>query len=67
MFSGSVARGSRQLLSQMNDHYRMAGNQNAGQNPAYDLLYCLYQPIVVPIRVNIKEIYLYAVIFDYRR
>ena len=26
MFSGSVARGSRQLLSQMNDHHRTEGN-----------------------------------------
>ncbi|OGP87991.1 MAG: hypothetical protein A2031_07075 [Deltaproteobacteria bacterium RBG_19FT_COMBO_43_11] len=41
MFSGSVARGGRQLLSQMNDHHRVVGNQNAVQNSAYDLLSCL--------------------------
>jgi len=42
MFSGSVARGCRQLLSQMNDHHRVAGNRNAGQNSAYDLLQRLF-------------------------
>jgi hypothetical protein len=41
MFSGRVARGNRQLLSQMNDHHRAAGNQDAGQNPAYALLRAL--------------------------
>jgi len=30
MFSGSVAWGCRQLLSQMNDHHRALGNQNTG-------------------------------------
>jgi hypothetical protein len=38
MFSGSVARGSRQLLSKMNDHRRVKGDQNAEQDSAYDLL-----------------------------
>jgi len=39
MFSGSVARGVRQLASQMNDHHRRKGNLSAGQNSAYDLLF----------------------------
>jgi len=38
MFSGSVARGGRQLPSQMNDHRRGEGNRSAEQNSAYDLL-----------------------------
>jgi len=42
MFSGSVARGVRQLTSQMNDHRRGEGNRNAEQNSAYDLLLCLF-------------------------
>ncbi len=42
MFSGSVARGCRQLLSQMNDHHRVAGNRNAEQDSAYDLLQRLF-------------------------
>ena len=41
MFSGSVARGVRQLTSQMNDHHRAEGNPGAEQNSAYDLLQCL--------------------------
>ncbi len=41
MFSGSVARGVRQLTSQMNDYHRVRGNLNTGQNSAYDLLYGL--------------------------
>ena len=42
MFSGSVARGGRQLPSQMNDHRRVEGNRSAEQNSAYDLLLCLF-------------------------
>ncbi len=38
MFSGSVARGVRQLTSQMNDHRRVEGNRYTKQNSAYDLL-----------------------------
>ena len=38
MFSGSVARGSRQLLSQMNDHRRFPGDRRAEQDSAYDLV-----------------------------
>ncbi len=44
MFSGSVARGSGQLLPQMNDHRRVKGNQNAEQDSAYDLLQRLFIP-----------------------
>jgi len=46
MFSGSVARGSRQLLSQMNDHRRVKGDRNAEQDSAYDLLPCLFIPLL---------------------
>ena len=46
MFSGSVARGSRQLLSQMNDHRRVEGNRNAEQDSAYDLLLRLFIPLL---------------------
>ena len=42
MFSGSVARGGRQLPSQMNDHCCVQGNRNTEQNSAYDLLLCLF-------------------------
>ena len=43
MFSGSVARGGRQLPSQMNDHRRGEGNRTAEQNSAYDFLRaCLF-------------------------
>lgn len=42
MFSGSVARGVRQLTSQMNDHHHVRGNLSVEQNSAYDLLYGLY-------------------------
>jgi hypothetical protein len=42
MFSGSVARGGRQLPSQMNDHRRVKGNLNGEQNSAYDLLLACY-------------------------
>jgi hypothetical protein len=42
MFSGSVARGGRQLPSQMNDHRRAQGNLNGEQNSAYDLLRACY-------------------------
>ena len=38
MFSGSVARGVRQLTSQMNDHRCVLGNLGARQNSAYELL-----------------------------
>jgi len=41
MFSGSVARGVRQLTSQMNDHHHVQGNLIVGQDSAYDLLPCL--------------------------
>jgi len=45
MFSGSVARGGRQLPSQMNDHRRGEGNRTAEQNSAYDFLRaCLFGP-----------------------
>ncbi len=49
MFSGSVARGGRQLPSQMNDHRRVQGNRNAEQNSAYDLLLCLFNNRYKPI------------------
>jgi len=46
MFSGSVARGSRQLLSKMNDHRRVKGDRNAEQDSAYDLLPRLFVPLL---------------------
>ncbi len=47
MFSGSVARGGRQLPSQMNDHRRVKGNRSAEQNSAYDLLLCLFIIVLI--------------------
>ncbi len=44
MFSGSVARGSRQLLSQMNDHHRVVGRLARGTKPG---LCSSFRPLII--------------------
>ena len=56
MFSGSVARGVRQLTSQMNDHHRVQGNLSVGQDSAYDLLSCLFIPILKEVFAMLAKI-----------
>jgi len=56
MFSGSVARGVRQLTSQMNDHHRVQGNLIVGQDSAYDLLSCLFIPLLKEVFAILAKI-----------
>lgn len=60
MFSGSVARGSGQPLSQMNDHQRVWGNPGAVQNSAYDLLRaCLCRFKIKALSLSAYSLYLF--------
>jgi len=59
MFSGSVARGVRQLTSQMNDHHRVQGNLSAEQDSAYDLLPCL----LLYVKIFSHNFYLCVTVF----